>query len=275
MGVSEKIELAVNYSPQAAELVRSGAVEVDRFKCPPWPGLIAEAERLRPAYVHFDFQAAQGRPTNEALERADALRRSTRTPWVNTHFAPLRSELEGAAERGELALERALADVAVLTRRFGPEEVVIENVPWEPSAEYELDRVGADPELVRRLVEESGAGFLLDLAHARFAAEELGTPLEGYLEALPVERVRELHVTGLGHDATGRRRDHLPLTGRDVEILEGALDHVAEGRWARPWAVALEYGGVGEVFEWRSDPEVLAEDLPRVAALLAERGLRE
>jgi hypothetical protein len=41
------------------------------------------------------------------------------------------------------------------------------------------------------------------------------------------------------------------------------------GAWPAPSIVAFEYGGVGPVFEWRSDVDVLAEQLPRLRDVLA------
>ncbi len=39
---------ALNYSPQAADLLRAGQIEIDLFKCPAWPDLIAEAQAAAP-----------------------------------------------------------------------------------------------------------------------------------------------------------------------------------------------------------------------------------
>ena len=35
-----------------------------------------------------------------------------------------------------------------------------------------------------------------------------------------------------------------------------------------PWLVAFEYGGIGPNFEWRSESAVIAEQVPRMAALV-------
>ncbi len=54
------MELAINYSPQAAGLLAGGAISIERFKCSPWPDLIAEAADVRPVYVHFDLRDHRG-----------------------------------------------------------------------------------------------------------------------------------------------------------------------------------------------------------------------
>jgi hypothetical protein len=43
-----------------------------------------------------------------------------------------------------------------------------------------------------------------------------------------------------------------------------ALERIDPGDWARPWTVALEYGGVGEPFKWRSDRAALEAMVPRL-----------
>lgn len=276
--------LAVNYSPQAAALLERGVVDFDLFKCPPWPEVIRAARRHRPVFVHFDHRAGQGPPEEEAVGETARLLAATATPFANTHLAPLRADLDlagtgsgdtGTSERAELALARVLPDVERLVGRFGGDRVTVENVPWERRADFPIDRVAADPGLLRRVLERTGARLLLDLAHARLTGEEIGVAARELVAPLSLDRLAELHVTGLGWDGDGRRRDHMPMTGDDWRLLEWALGEIAADRWRRPWALALEYGGVGPVFEWRSEEETLARDLPRLAALLADAGLRE
>ncbi len=264
----------MNYSPQAERLLAAGEVEIDLFKCPPWPGLIAAAKRWRPVMVHFDFQAGQGSPTAADLAAAADWIERTSTYWVNTHLAPPTVDGESVGTATERTLRQAVSDIEVLGKRFGPATVVVENVPWERRSDYPIDRVAADPLLLSTVVETTGCGLLLDLAHSRLAAEELGVAAEDHLYAHPNRHLAELHVTGLGNDAEGRRRDHMPMDPRAWQLLELALGAIAAGRWRRPWAVALEYGGVGPLFEWRSEPRVLRRDLRRLAELLELYGLR-
>ena len=167
------------------------------------------------------------------------------------------------------------ADVATLRAAFGAQRVIVENVPWEARPDYPIVEAGVDPTFVSGLLEEMDAMLLLDLAHARVAAEGLGTRVQPFIEAHPMHRLRELHVTGLGEDAGGSMRESMPMRECDWQLFAWALDKIAEGQWPRPWAVTLEYGGVGPHFEWRSDIGSLAEQLLRCSAMLRERGLRD
>ena len=259
-------QLAVNYSPAASDRARAGPMP-DLFKCPPWADLVAEAQGLRPVFVHFDLAIGGGATDERGLAEVERWLERTETRFVNAHLAPP-SDSPAAAAGLEAAFEQARADLEGLVARFGAQRVIVENVPWERRPDYEIHAVAAEPELLRRLVEDSGCGLLLDLAHARFAAEERGDDVRAYVAALPTTHLAELHVTGLGPDSSGRRRDHMPMSDEDWRLLEWSLEHVEQGRWPRPWAVALEYGGVGPLFEWRSSETVLARDLERLAALL-------
>jgi hypothetical protein len=117
-----------------------------------------------------------------------------------------------------------------------------------------------------------------------------------YIESLPMDRLRELHVSGVQHlepawshalhgagvspgeiDAFLARTvdgmcDHLPLTAPDWALTEWALARIRLGDWPRPWVVSLEYGGVGPWFAPVTDRRVLARDIPRLAVIVDKAG---
>ncbi len=268
------MEVAVNYSPQAAGLLGNGLLAFDRWKCSPWPELISGARGTRlPLYLHFDLQAGSGIGGEIDLDDVVALTADTATPYVNLHLAPRRTDYPGIlAESGEPAhleeiLERTGRDIAPVSGRFGAERVIVENLPYRGPNGARL-RMGAEARFIHRVCEEAGCGFLLDVAHARTAAHHMGVDEREYLSSLPVGRLRELHVSGVDRDENGRHREHMPLTEDDWRLLEWCLEEIREGRWARPWVVSLEYGGIGPLMEWRSEARVLAELVQRLVALV-------
>ncbi len=269
------MKLAVNYSPQAADLLREGVIGFDVWKCSPWPELVSASRRTRlPLYLHFDLQAGTGEVEDYDLDEVAAQRAETGTPYVNLHVTAQRSDyLHIPVESRERAhadevLERTARDVRAVADRFGAGHVILENLPYRGPDANRL-RVTHEGEFLRHLCDATGCGFLLDVAHARTAAHHLGLDGHEYLSSLPVHRLRELHVTGVDRDEQGRLREHMPLGEEDWELLEWCLDRVREGAWAHPWALAFEYGGIGPVFEWRSEAGVLAEQVPRLADLVA------
>jgi uncharacterized protein (UPF0276 family) len=197
----------------------------------------------------------------------------TNTPYINLHLAPSLDDFPQMAldttDPADVAAitERMVEDVLQAVEQVGADRVIVENVPIFPTERLMLPAVR--PDVIRRVVEETGCGFLLDISHARFAATAIGMDAYEYLSLLPCDRLRELHMTGIGLDETGALRDHMPITGEDWPFLEWVLAHVRSGEWASPWALAFEYGGIGPKFEWRSETAVMAEQVPRLVELVS------
>jgi len=263
---------AINYSPQAATLCAGGAIAPDRFKCPPWPDLIADASQHGPVYIHFDLRADA--LTNRTLD-FEAIARmcdATGTPYVNLHLSPDREHFPGvphdttAAHHVAAITDAMLEGVWPVVERFGADRVILENLPYYGGLHNGL-RPAAEPRVVRRIVEETGCGFLLDISHGRLAARHMGMDERDYLAQLPGEHLRELHVTGIGQDRTGHVCDHLGLADDDWVFVDWVLERIQAGIWAQPWIMAFEYGGISPLFDWRSDPAVIAAQVPRLAAL--------
>ncbi len=269
------MKLAVNYSPQAAELLADGQIEFDIYKCTDWPDMVETARQQRPVYVHFPLLAGRANIEKVGWQRIASFLEQTDTRYVNTHLAPCAADFPGLTiETRDPACADLLAaamrrDIAPLVRRFGADRVILEIACWDPDPEWQIPRLVLQPERVSRMVYESGCGFLLDVAHARLNAIHLGLDERDYLSQLPVDRLRELHITGVSYDSDkGRYRDHFAMSADDWALAEWVLARIRRGEWARPWAVALEYGGTGSHFAWRSRPDVLAEDVPRLYDLV-------
>lgn len=262
------MQFALNYSPQAAELLRAGRIQFDLYKCPDWPDLIEEAQAQAPAYVHFPLIAGQRNIDAVGLDRIEALLAQTGTHFVNTHIAPRYEDLDNPDDPDEV-VRRVLDDVLPLVERFGAERVIVENIPF-PDFDDAKPRTVILPQVIRRIIQESGCGFLLDIGHARLTSEYLGIDTRDYITQLPVERLCEVHITGIGLSPEGQRNDHMPMTGEDWSLLEWALMSIRRGMWGRPRIVACEYGGVGEMFAWRSSAAVMLEDVPRMYGLIRQ-----
>ena len=292
------MRFAVHYSRPAADLLDAGRIAVDAFKCPAWPDLIATVQAKYPMYVHFPLRVGQG--TGDALDtethrpadwgKVEMLLARTDTPFVNVHLEPTTGDHPDIAadttDPGDIArlTDSLIRDLRAVVERFGPERVIAENVP---NADNCL-RPAYLPAVVRRVIEECECGLLFDISHARRAARALGMEATEYIPMLPVERTREIHLTGIQHvddrwvvvmrdaglsDAViaqfaGRWQDHLPLTDADWEFAAWSLGQIAGGHWGAPGIVSLEYGGIGPLWEAFTDPAILAEQVPRLAAMV-------
>lgn len=266
------MKLAINYSPQAAQLLSENRIEIDYFKCPGQPDVVAKASRYTQVVVHFNLDAGPGNLQNVDWEALTDLVDQTGTAFVNLHLAPYVSDFPGIPPdnpnqaQTTRIVQRMLKDLQAPIDRFGGERVIVENVPYRGANGVTL-RPGVDPEIMGRLIAEADCGFLLDISHARIAAHHLGESERDYMDRLPCQRLKELHFTGL-HRIDGRLQDHLPILESDWPVLEWVLERIRSGDWARPWLLTFEYGGVGEKYATRSDPTVIAEQVPRLKELI-------
>ncbi|MCB0212054.1 MAG: DUF692 family protein [Anaerolineae bacterium] len=293
------INFAINYSKELAELVRTGQVHIDIFKCPAWPELVAEAQDICPVYVHFPLIAGGGRgipissETKEPVTWAmiEALLAQTDTRFINLHLSQKSRERPDipvdTTDPAHIAMltECMITDVQAVVDRFGREHVIVENVPGRKDGTL---RPFILPDVIRHVVEATGCGFLFDVSHARISAELIGMDIGEYIKRLPVEHTREIHITGLQivddawitvlrkagyteekiENFAGTKLDHLPLIDADWAFCEWLMQGLRAGDYGNPWLVTLEYGGVGNRWDVMTDKAVLREQVPRLYALV-------
>jgi uncharacterized protein (UPF0276 family) len=297
------MKLAVNYSPILAQLVEDGTVTIDVFKCPAWESVVSVAEQLLPTYVHLPLIVGKGIGTAwnsekkavVAWDEVDRWLERTDTPYVNLHLEttlrdyPQIPRNSKRADHIEFLVEHALGDIAPVVERYGKERVMVENL-FDDRLTYL--RPTYLPEFISTVIEEAGCGMLLDVSHARLAAERLNMDYVEYFAGLPTHTVRELHLTGIqtitmstilalhnsgASDAIiqqaeakylNQRVDHLPMTSEDWKFWEWAMIQVRSGRWGDPWCVGYEVGGVGALWEYVANIAEFEVQIPRLYTTL-------
>jgi len=268
------MQFAINYSPQTESLRTAGHVVVDRYKCPAWPDLIATASQSRPTYVHAPLSTKE--LSAVTWDSLNALLDATDTPYLNLHLEAGPAEFpEIPVSSQEPAHARQIIHhfvdaVRQVAQRSGGRRVIVENVIYR-GPQGKSHYLAVDPAVITTVILETGCGLLLDTAHAAVTAAYLGVRPQDYLLGFPTDALCEWHVTG-ARPIDGRLRDHLQLSDADWTLTEWAAERVRLGDWPKPWALALEYGGIGPTFEWRSDPAVIVHDAPRLHRLV--EGLR-
>ncbi len=262
------MQFALNYSQAAVDLLTVGVLQIDLFKTPNWDDLIEAAAQYRPIHVHFPFKAGMGLPDSAALNQAARHIAESATPHINTHLYPRDAHFTNAHDPGEVAAAM-IRDIQPMVARFGADAVVAENIPYPESAGRQAALyTAALPETIHRVIEATGVGLLLDIGHAARMAEHMALDPRRYIAQLPVQHLRELHITGLGYGPDGHRSDHLQMRDDDWALFGWVLDRVRIGEFGTPRVVACEYGGVGGPYTWRSDPVVIAHDVPRMVEMV-------
>lgn len=266
------MRLAVNWSPAAEKLVLEGKIDVDLWKCSDWPELVGPALKTRPAYVHFPIHTSADFNVDWAKVRG--WMDITGTKNVNMHLVATRKDFPDIPfdSRDPAHRERVITMMVDCIERAGKEmgieRIVCENLPSARADDEEHPWpifAAIDPLTVREAILRSGARLLLDLDHARNAADLLGMDAKEYVEILPVDRIGELHMSGVQQQGD-RLEDHMGLSAECWTYVDWAIGEMHAGRWATPDICAFEYGGIGPVFRDRCNPAVLEAQVPRLLA---------
>ena len=189
---------------------------------------------------------------DEYLSLLRALAERVGARWVSDHLC-----WTGVAGRNTHDLlpmpytEAALAHVVARARRVSEtleRPLVLEN----PSSYVEF-RASTMPEseFMARLVEEADCGRLLDVNNVYVSAFNHGFDARAYLDAMPADRIVQIHLAGHTHKGT--------------HILDTHSDHVIDEVWALYEYVLARVGPVSTMVEWD-------EDIPAFDVVYAEIG---
>jgi uncharacterized protein len=199
----------------------------------------------------------------------------TSTPWVGEHLAFISADRTEAGEfaepyapgeqynigytvsppMNEASADRVIKHLRHYTGRV-PVPLIIENSPLYFSIPTSTM---SQAEYISTILSHASAGLLLDLAHLAISAKTTGVDAEAELERFPLEKVVEIHISGIDTQADGDWDNH---ASRAPELIFRLLRQ-AMCR-ANPRAVTLEYN-----WSSRFPTAVLLEEIDRVRAICA------
>jgi uncharacterized protein len=259
------MKLAVNYSAPLRRLLDKKAVQVDLIKCPDWEGMIAEAEDLGKVTLHYDLKAGLGATFKVDFDRIKALKTRTETPHVNTHLVTPEDFNPNDSQALESINQLWREEISLMAQHLGRDAVALEQFPYTIDTPHILP--AANSAIFSQVILDTGCRLLLDLAHAKITSQSLGIEVKDYIEALPLDRLVELHITGV-QSHNGILTDHFQMMPEDWDLLNWALGEIRARTWREPEIVAFEYGGVGETFVWRTEYDFLKDQIPRLYELV-------
>ena len=257
------MKLTANYSGALVDLVLTEQVQVDAIE---WVDKLSLAEitsvRNKLPGIAFHFHPGRMIFSSQALAQLKGyLLACPETEDVSIHLAPLPALITFPALRWKLFLPEPESNAAIA--RFIKQiewlqnqldlPVILENLPVLHPTRYRFE---SEPTTIRAVLEATGCQLLLDLAHARIAAEAREVPVKDYLNQFPLELTRQIHLAGVRRDASNSRLydAHESLMEEDYELLAWALTRT------QPQLVTLEY--------FREDAEALKTQLTCLRQLI-------
>lgn len=185
-------------------------------------------------------------PTDETIEAIAAQAISTATPWIGEHLAFITADAPAGEpdaaptsltytvcpQLSEETVERVAANLDRLRTRL-PVPVILENSPQYFAVPGSTMRMS---EFVAAVAERCEVDLLLDLSHFLIGTLNMSLDPIAEFERLPLERVVEVHVSGMKRQSGIVWDDHAtPAPPQVFELLERLM------RRARPKALTLEY----------------------------------
>jgi uncharacterized protein (UPF0276 family) len=247
---ADKTRLGLAYSPGALNFVATHQGLVDYIEMPfeqlRHAPALADVQDNIPIVLHCASLSLAGfvPPSPETVDAGAEQVRRTRTPWLGEHLAFVSADAldEGAPptaltytvcpQLSQETVERATRNLKTVARHLQV-PLILENPPLYFAVP------GSTLNLVDYIVEvmaRSDVGLLLDLTHLLIGALNTGGDALRDIERLPLERVVEVHISGLSTQSGVAWDDHaVPAPPAVFALLERVLERV------RPQAVTLEY----------------------------------
>jgi uncharacterized protein len=259
------IKLGCNWSPELGQLLEMGQAPIDFIKTGTFG--LSEAELVqmrskRPVLLHGLGQqesAGMRNPENVDIDRANRLIAYCGSPHYGIYFSILNADVDADMTANDI--HSRMAEGIRFFQQGIAVPLLLENTPDSPKDRTVFDHSPcAEPELISRLLVETDTYLLLDLTHAKITCQYRQWDIQAFLKALPLDRVREIHVNGSRIDADGWPEDtHQPMEDFDVKLLEWVLQS------ACPDIITLEYGTAGN--PRTTDRDILRQQLSRLRTI--------
>ncbi len=240
------IQLGMTDCPIVRELLNQQQVDLDYLEVHgPYLEKTREVYPDKPMLLHnslyqWSLTHADGLNHKNAAQITVERLSAARSPWYSLHLGFSSSEVDFIDEAmaavsplqpREVVFERSILVLNQLINQVDV-PVLIENLDYNPTGAYEYV---CDPDFITQVLDQTGAYLLLDLAHAQVTAAAFGLDVRDYINQLPLEKVRQIHLNRPGY-RDGRLVDsHLDLLTADYRLLEETLKKTS------PWAITLEY----------------------------------
>ncbi len=233
------LKVGVPAAPAAVSLAKAGKLDVDYMVYYAQRGVdkLRPIADLKPIFIHDLPEPFWLNYENPFLpEVMDAERQMldiAQCPWLSTGIGasaepqqhrggPYREGDDKDLQSRETVINNIVKHGKRLKEWLGDMPLLLENFNYHKTNAYEYI---CEPEVVHHILDTIGCGMLLDMAHARISAHNMGWPsAEAYYEALPLDKVKEIHITRPGWMGEQMVDLHQPLQPDDLPLLGWTLD---------------------------------------------------
>ena len=237
-------KLSTNLSRPLVELFEMDQTIVDAVEVGPWLST-QKIQDFRqhypdlPIFLHFNNLVSKLRWIPGTRKSLLDYLRVTQSSWLSFHFSLLPPGYVWAAN--QLGIYLPPPDYESSTHVFVAEveklkdfhlPVLIENMPSFESLKYHFE---IETKNIAGILESADTDFLLDIAHAQVAASVLKLDVHQYLDRLPLQKVRQIHVSGTRPKNGVLYDAHEELQEDDYRLLRWVMDR------SNPEMVTLEY----------------------------------
>lgn len=233
---------------------------------------LGSVQEIAPVILHCASMSVAGfiPPSQDTTDAISVETARTRTPWIGEHLAFVSADgINEEADRdtaptnltyticpqlSEEAVERVAVNLSSLRPKFSA-PIILENSPQYfaiPGSTMSM------ADFVAMVASQCDVDLLLDLSHFMITSTNTGVDASKEIEKLPLERVVEIHMSGMNLQDGIVWDDHaVPAPPEMFDLLEQVVKR------SRPRALTMEYN-------WEALPSaVILSHLERARKILA------
>jgi uncharacterized protein len=275
-GSAKNAYIGLAYGPGILEFIESNPGLVDYVEMPfeqlrHSPELASIQETI-PIILHCASMSVAGfvPPSEATIQAINIEAERTKTPWIGEHLAFVSADgISEEADRdtaptnltytlcpqlSEETIDRVAENLVSLRPRFSV-SLILENSPQYYAVPGSTMNMG---DFIRKVVSRCEVDLLLDLSHLMITSMNTGVDAIREIDRLPLERVVEIHISGLNLQSGIVWDDHAtPAPPEMFALLERAMER------AHPRALTMEYN-------WSALPQsILLSHIARTREILA------
>lgn len=233
------VRIGIEASTVLLSMLSRKAIDIDFVKVDGDSSMemLNEALSYKPVLIHdinrYFWLNYEDPFKDEVMATARKMLDAAKPPWFSTgigasaepqgHTLPYWRGADAAALQTREKVTENIIRNARRLKEWLDMPLLLENFNYHPTNAYEYI---CEPTSFSSLIQAIDCDVLLDLSHAQISAYNMGWgDPRSYLKALPLNRVREIHISH-PEVRNGQMLDmHLPIQPLDIELLGWILAH--------------------------------------------------